>query len=225
MPGHGAHARREVDLASFRAAGRTRRGDIRDPRVSPTAPTSRQRWPQWRRWGPGVERRADGSIAIHGGRARLHRPEGPLECGNSGTSMRLLAGLVAGFPWETELVGDASLSARPMDRVAEPLELMGAHVAGRGERCLPPLRVHGGELRGIDWTFEGGQRAGEVGHFVGGPVGLGHHDGTRGRDHPHPYRGDAGRRGRGHHGRAMGRGTGGPGARFDVAARRPNGAG
>ncbi len=101
--------------------------------------------------GAGVERHADGSIAVHGGRARLHRPEEPLECGNSGTSMRLLAGLVAGFPWETELVGDASLSARPMDRVAEPLDLMGAHVAGRGELCLPPLRVHGGELRGIDW--------------------------------------------------------------------------
>jgi 3-phosphoshikimate 1-carboxyvinyltransferase len=102
--------------------------------------------------GAGVEHLADGSIAIHGGRARMHRPEGPLECGNSGTSMRLLAGLVAGFPWETELAGDASLSARPMDRVAEPLDLMGAHVAGRGERCLPPLRVRGGALRGIDWT-------------------------------------------------------------------------
>ena len=55
--------------------------------------------------------------------------------------MRLLAGLVAGFDWETELVGDESLSGRPMDRVAEPLALMGARwVSGRGERCLPPLR-------------------------------------------------------------------------------------
>ena len=66
--------------------------------------------------------------------------------------MRLLAGLVAGFDWETELVGDASLSARPMDRVAEPLGLMGATVAGHGARCLPPLLVRGGGLHGIDWT-------------------------------------------------------------------------
>jgi 3-phosphoshikimate 1-carboxyvinyltransferase len=102
--------------------------------------------------GAGVERRADGAVVVQGGRARLHRPAGALDCGNSGTSMRLLAGLVAGFDWETELTGDESLSARPMDRVAEPLGLMGAQVRGRGERCLPPLRVHGGALEGIDWT-------------------------------------------------------------------------
>jgi 3-phosphoshikimate 1-carboxyvinyltransferase len=102
--------------------------------------------------GAAVERHDDGTVVVHGGRARLHRPAAPIDCGNSGTSMRLLAGLVAGFEWETELVGDASLSARPMDRVAEPLGLMGATVAGRGERCLPPLLVRGGGLHGIDWT-------------------------------------------------------------------------
>ena len=59
---------------------------------------------------------------------------------------------MAGFPWETELVGDASLSSRPMDRVAEPLGLMGAELRGRGARCLPPVRVRGGALHGIDWT-------------------------------------------------------------------------
>ena len=66
--------------------------------------------------------------------------------------MRLLAGLVAGLPWTTELIGDESLSARPMDRVAEPLGLMGAEVRGQGARYLPPLRVEGGGLHGIDWT-------------------------------------------------------------------------
>ena len=80
--------------------------------------------------GAGVERNDDGSVTIHGGRSLLHQPAAPLDCGNSGTSMRLLAGLVAGFDWETVLVGDESLSTRPMDRVAEPLELMGASVAG-----------------------------------------------------------------------------------------------
>jgi 3-phosphoshikimate 1-carboxyvinyltransferase len=102
--------------------------------------------------GAGVERPADGTVVIRGGRARLHAPPAALDCGNSGTSMRLLAGLVAGFGWETELVGDDSLSARPMDRVAEPLTAMGAQVEGRGDRQLPPLRVRGGNLRGIDWT-------------------------------------------------------------------------
>jgi 3-phosphoshikimate 1-carboxyvinyltransferase len=102
--------------------------------------------------GAGAERQADGTLVMQGGRARLHRPDGPLDCGNSGTSMRLLAGLVAGFDWETELTGDESLSGRPMDRVAEPLGLMGAVVTGRGERCLPPVHVRGGALHGIDWT-------------------------------------------------------------------------
>ena len=102
--------------------------------------------------GAGVERHEGGTVVVHGGRARLHRPEAPLDCGNSGTSMRLLSGLVAGFDWETELVGDASLSSRPMDRVAEPLDLMGATVTGHDARCLPPLLIRGGRLHGIDWT-------------------------------------------------------------------------
>jgi 3-phosphoshikimate 1-carboxyvinyltransferase len=102
--------------------------------------------------GVDVERAADGSVILHGGRSRLHQPGTPLDCGNSGTSMRLLAGLVAGFDWDTELIGDASLSARPMDRVAEPLELMGASLSGTGVDCRPPLRVTGGTLHGIDWT-------------------------------------------------------------------------
>ena len=101
--------------------------------------------------GAGVERLDDATIVVHGGRGRLHQPAAPLDCGNSGTSMRLLTGLVAGFDWETQLVGDESLSSRPMDRVAEPLDLMGATVTGLGPRCQPPLRVAGGALHGIDW--------------------------------------------------------------------------
>jgi 3-phosphoshikimate 1-carboxyvinyltransferase len=99
-----------------------------------------------------VERPDEDTLVLHGGRTRLHHATHPLDCGNSGTSMRLLCGLVAGFAWATELVGDESLSLRPMDRVAEPLARMGASVSGQGERCLPPLRVEGGELHGIDWT-------------------------------------------------------------------------
>jgi 3-phosphoshikimate 1-carboxyvinyltransferase len=102
--------------------------------------------------GAGVQRAADGTVTIRGGRGLLHEPAAALDCGNSGTSMRLLAGLVAGFGWETELIGDESLSSRPMDRVAEPLGRMGATVSGSGPDVRPPLRVKGGALRGIDWT-------------------------------------------------------------------------
>jgi 3-phosphoshikimate 1-carboxyvinyltransferase len=102
--------------------------------------------------GARVERAADGAVTIRGGRGLLHEPAAALDCGNSGTSMRLLAGLVAGFGWETELIGDESLSSRPMDRVADPLGRMGATVSGSGPDCRPPLRVKGGALRGIDWT-------------------------------------------------------------------------
>ncbi|MHB8680967.1 MAG: 3-phosphoshikimate 1-carboxyvinyltransferase [Acidimicrobiales bacterium] len=86
------------------------------------------------------------------GRGRLLQPESPLDMGNSGTTIRLLAGAVAPFPVEVELFGDVSLSRRPMDRVAEPLRAMGAAVSGHGDRCLPPLLVRGGDLHGIDYT-------------------------------------------------------------------------
>lgn len=73
------------------------------------------------------------------------QPVAPLDCGNSGTTMRLLSGLVASRPLITRLVGDESLSRRPMKRISEPLGMMGAEVKGE----TPPLEIHGGELRGI----------------------------------------------------------------------------
>lgn len=93
-----------------------------------------------------------GETRLSGGRHLLHPPDGAIDCGNSGTGLRLLAGVAAGLRGRTVLRGDDSLSARPMDRVAEPLRAMGAVVEGRGERCLPPLTVTGGPLVGIDWT-------------------------------------------------------------------------
>ncbi|MDQ1403070.1 MAG: 3-phosphoshikimate 1-carboxyvinyltransferase [Actinomycetota bacterium] len=88
-----------------------------------------------------------------GGRSRLRQPEGPLQAGNSGTTMRLLGGFCASFPWKVRIGGDASLSTRPMDRIAHPLEAMGAVVKGKGERVLPPITIEGGSLRGIDYTL------------------------------------------------------------------------
>ena len=90
---------------------------------------------------------------VTGGRSRLHGSDGPVDVGNSGTTMRLLAGLCAPFPWRTVLVGDESVSRRPMDRVAEPLRRMGATVEGADGGRLPPLLVEGGPLRGIDYEL------------------------------------------------------------------------
>src|SRR6202035_3947034 len=80
----------------------------------------------------------EGSALEGCGMRGLHRAAGALECGNSGTTMRLLAGLLAAQDFESELAGDASLRRRPMDRVVEPLKRMGARAS------WPPLRVGGG---------------------------------------------------------------------------------
>jgi 3-phosphoshikimate 1-carboxyvinyltransferase len=75
---------------------------------------------------------------------------GPLDCGNSGSTMRMLAGVVAGHRFATTLDGDRSLARRPMRRIIEPLVQMGARVeASAGDR--PPLTVHGADLVGIDY--------------------------------------------------------------------------
>jgi 3-phosphoshikimate 1-carboxyvinyltransferase len=95
---------------------------------------------------------AGGTMTVIGGRDDLRAAPMPLDCGNSGTGMRLLMGFVAGIPGRHELVGDASLSSRPMDRVALPLEMMGATVAGSGSTCRAPLVVEGGPLRGIEYV-------------------------------------------------------------------------
>jgi 3-phosphoshikimate 1-carboxyvinyltransferase len=92
----------------------------------------------------------DGVVTIHGPSEGLHVSDDALDCVNSGTTMRLLSGIVSTIPGEHQLVGDASLSQRPMDRVAEPLTLMGARVDGQGPRLSAPLRVFGSSaLRGI----------------------------------------------------------------------------
>ncbi|MGZ3482288.1 MAG: 3-phosphoshikimate 1-carboxyvinyltransferase [Gemmatimonadaceae bacterium] len=80
----------------------------------------------------------------------LRAPSNPLDCANSGTTTRLLAGVVAGQPFSARFEGDASLSRRPMKRIAEPLTYMGARLEfDRGDGL--PMTVHGGALRSIDW--------------------------------------------------------------------------
>ncbi|MEF2146919.1 3-phosphoshikimate 1-carboxyvinyltransferase [Aquilutibacter rugosus] len=84
-------------------------------------------------------------VGLHG----LKPPTGPLDCGNAGTAMRLLAGLLAGQSFDTSLVGDESLSVRPMQRIIDPLTRMGARI--ESESGLAPLHIVGGRvLSGID---------------------------------------------------------------------------
>ncbi len=100
-----------------------------------------------------IETRAEGERRVHG--VGLHGLRGaaqPLDCGNAGTGMRLLAGLLAGQAFDSTLVGDESLSKRPMRRVTDPLATMGAKIDSRDG--LPPLHVHGRQaLHGIEYTL------------------------------------------------------------------------
>ncbi|HEX5124609.1 MAG TPA: 3-phosphoshikimate 1-carboxyvinyltransferase [Rhodanobacteraceae bacterium] len=97
---------------------------------------------------PEAWRRIVHGVGLHG----LSAPRAAIDCGNAGTGMRLLTGLLAGQPFDSELVGDASLSRRPMRRVIEPLMQMGADIAAEpGD--FPPLRISGGRaLKGIDYA-------------------------------------------------------------------------
>ncbi|HEY5789309.1 MAG TPA: 3-phosphoshikimate 1-carboxyvinyltransferase [Gammaproteobacteria bacterium] len=102
-----------------------------------------------------IERPAPGRVVVHGrGLHGLRPAAAPLDLGNSGTSMRLLSGLLAGQAFDSVLVGDASLSGRPMRRVTGPLARMGARIDTTATGTAP-LRVHGGQpLHGIDYRLE-----------------------------------------------------------------------
>src|ERR1700686_5530603 len=90
-------------------------------------------------------------LIVHGKKRVLTPPAQEIDCGNSATTMRLLAGLLAGQTFESRLVGDASLSRRPMDRIIEPLRKMGADIVAEGPESTPPLRIRGGSLKGIHY--------------------------------------------------------------------------
>jgi len=104
----------------------------------------------FRQLGVRIDAPRPGRRVVYGvGLNGLRAPEGALDCGNAGTGMRLIAGLLAGQSFDSMLIGDTSLSRRPMRRVMAPLAQMGAHIeAEPGD--VPPLRIHGGQrLRGI----------------------------------------------------------------------------
>ncbi|HZX91770.1 MAG TPA: 3-phosphoshikimate 1-carboxyvinyltransferase [Rudaea sp.] len=98
---------------------------------------------------PAASERVVHGVGLHG----LRAPEAPIDCGNAGTGMRLLAGLLAGQQFDSTLIGDESLSRRPMRRVIEPLAQMGANIVAQ-PGGLPPLHVAGRrQLHGIDYTL------------------------------------------------------------------------
>src|SRR5438270_1183889 len=99
----------------------------------------------------GVEiQRQDGNLEIHGLGPELKAAAGPLDCGNSGSTMRMLSGILAGQSFRSELIGDASLSRRPMERIVTPLSQMGASFSA-APGCRPPLQIEGARLRGIEY--------------------------------------------------------------------------
>ena len=95
--------------------------------------------------------RKDNVIEVQGRGLSLAAPEGPLDCGNSGSTMRMLSGIVAGQKFTSEMIGDESLSRRPMERVIRPLSTMGAEISSREGK--PPLRITGAALKAIDYKM------------------------------------------------------------------------
>jgi len=97
-----------------------------------------------------IESPTPGVLRVHGaGRSGLREAAAVLNAANSGTTLRLLAGLLAAQPFFSVLTGDASLRSRPMGRIVEPLRAMGARIQGRAAGTRPPLAIDGGRLRGI----------------------------------------------------------------------------
>ena len=99
--------------------------------------------------GCAVEREESGAVVIDGIGSQLHAPQSALDCGNSGSTMRMLSGIVAAQPFTSELIGDESLSRRPMKRVMEPLRQMGAEIFANND-CAP-LGIHGTGLMAITY--------------------------------------------------------------------------
>lgn len=146
VPGDKSIAHRAVILASV-ARGRSRifnlsAGDDNSRTVK-----------AFRLLGVDIYRGGDALCVEGKGWDGLGAPTETIDCGNSGTTMRLLSGLLAGRPFRSELDGDASLRQRPMQRVIDPLSLMGARIKSRGGNGLAPLEIFGGGLRAIDYRM------------------------------------------------------------------------
>ncbi len=107
-----------------------------------------------RQLGVVIDESGDGELVVHGqGLSGLRKAKNVLDCGNSGTTIRLLLGVLAGLPFSSTVTGDESLRGRPMGRITDPLRLMGARITGRNDGRNAPLTVDGGGLAGIDYAL------------------------------------------------------------------------
>ena len=95
----------------------------------------------------------EGCLSVSGRAGSFAEPDDVIDCGNSGTTMRLLSGVFASQPFYTVLTGDGSLRQRPMNRIIEPLRMMGAEIDAREGGMYPPVTIKGGKLAGIDYTM------------------------------------------------------------------------
>ncbi|MEI6073408.1 MAG: 3-phosphoshikimate 1-carboxyvinyltransferase [Verrucomicrobiae bacterium] len=106
-----------------------------------------------RQLGVGIEVPEPGTLVVEGTHGIFQAPDGDIDCGNSGTTMRLMAGLLAPQKFSCRMTGDPSLSKRPMRRVIEPLQEMGARLRAEGDNQCPPLVVEGAPLAGITYRL------------------------------------------------------------------------
>ncbi len=105
-----------------------------------------------RQLGVQIGQKGPGEFVVHGTAGRFNAPAGDLDCGNSGTTMRLMAGLLAAQSFRSRMTGDASLSRRPMRRIMAPLAEMGARIEAEGPGDCPPVVISGGpDLRAIEY--------------------------------------------------------------------------
>lgn len=100
-----------------------------------------------------IEHTGGGTFVVNGTGGRFTQPSGDVDCGNSGTTMRLLSGILAARPFRSRMTGDASLSKRPMGRVIKPLTEMGARFTAEGGEGRPPLVVEGGTLKPLSYEM------------------------------------------------------------------------
>lgn len=178
VPGDKSLSHRALIFSAL-AEGRSRvRGILRSGDVQSTAGVLR-------RLGVDVPPLGD-DFRIDGvGLRGLQEPSESLDCGNSGTTARLMAGILAALPFSSRLTGDASLSRRPMRRIAAPLTAMGARLeCERGDGL--PMTVHGGGLRGVEWRSDVSSAQVKSAVLLAGLVGgvtVSVNEPTRSRDH------------------------------------------
>lgn len=146
VPGDKSISHRAAMLASLAEGTSCIRGFLRAHDTMGTVSMMRSLGIRIREVGP-TELRIEGC-----GLKGLERPDGVIDAGNSGTTMRIGSGILAGQEFETIITGDRYLRRRPMGRIIEPLGLMGARISGKAGDSLPPLTIRGGGLHGIRYT-------------------------------------------------------------------------